>query len=313
MVAHFELNRAGNGHRPPLYFLEQGGSGPPPPPFSPTDISNLLWWLDGTDSNSMTLDGSNGLSLWTDKSGQGNNASQGTALSRPVFLINQLLFNGVSQEVRNTTNPHLISDNPWTLCLVFKAALLGDFQGLLSMTTLSNTANRAFGLGFAQSTNTSYADFYFGNLGTEVPSLHGTIPSPKTNWHYLILTHLSSGNLPANFSTVIDAATITMASTANAAPQLGRIGNDDNGFFQGALRCILFYGKAVSGVELGKLEAYLNGLVALIGSGAPMLITPPQMDSIAAATKRNWKKAALIAGSALATASAIGAALYYFL
>lgn len=53
--------------------------------FVPTDISGCLLWLRG--DLGITLNGAN-VSGWADQSGNGNNASQGTAVSQPPFATN---------------------------------------------------------------------------------------------------------------------------------------------------------------------------------------------------------------------------------
>lgn len=66
-------------------------------PFSPTDISGLLVWLK---ADALSLNDGDAVSSWTDSSGNGTHATQGTALLRPVFktsILNSLpilRFNG---------------------------------------------------------------------------------------------------------------------------------------------------------------------------------------------------------------------------
>jgi hypothetical protein len=42
-------------------------------------------WLDASDTSTITLDGSNNVSEWRDKSGNGRHSTQATALSRPAY------------------------------------------------------------------------------------------------------------------------------------------------------------------------------------------------------------------------------------
>jgi hypothetical protein len=55
--------------------------------FSSTSISGMLLWLDGADPSNTGIAPSSGtaISTWSDKSGLGNNAVQGTAGSRPTY------------------------------------------------------------------------------------------------------------------------------------------------------------------------------------------------------------------------------------
>jgi len=51
-------------------------------PFSPIDISGLTLWLDAADTTSITESGGS-VSQWDDKSGNSNNAVQGTSSAQP--------------------------------------------------------------------------------------------------------------------------------------------------------------------------------------------------------------------------------------
>lgn len=71
--------------------------------FRPWQISGLAMWLDGADAASITLDGSNNVSQWSDKSGNGRHATQGTTLNKPSYtsggMVNGIIvpsFNGVN-------------------------------------------------------------------------------------------------------------------------------------------------------------------------------------------------------------------------
>lgn len=61
--------------------------------FTPKSIAGLALWLDGSDSTTMTLNGST-VSEWRDKSGNLRHATQATAASQPTFAANHR--NGLS-------------------------------------------------------------------------------------------------------------------------------------------------------------------------------------------------------------------------
>jgi hypothetical protein len=56
--------------------------------FNPKNVLGLAAWFDASDASSVTLNGST-VSLWGDKSGNGRNAIQDTALNQPTWLTNQ--------------------------------------------------------------------------------------------------------------------------------------------------------------------------------------------------------------------------------
>lgn len=55
-------------------------------PFAPTSIAGLVLWLDASDASTVTLDGSNNVSQWNDKSGNARHATQATVLTRPNYV-----------------------------------------------------------------------------------------------------------------------------------------------------------------------------------------------------------------------------------
>ena len=61
-----------------FFLLSNGGS------FSPTDIPGLALWLDASDAATITLDGSNNVSQWNDKSGNARHVTQATVMNRPT-------------------------------------------------------------------------------------------------------------------------------------------------------------------------------------------------------------------------------------
>jgi len=70
--------------------------------FSPLSLENLELWLDPNDESTITLNGSD-VAQWDDKSGNGNDFSQGTAALQPAFL------DGTGINSKNTLD-HSVSD-----------------------------------------------------------------------------------------------------------------------------------------------------------------------------------------------------------
>ena len=78
--------------------------------FSPTDISGLQLWLK---ADSLSLNDNDAVGSWTDSSGNGNTANQGTAANKPTFkssIINGkpvVRFDGTSDFLTVTRNAGL--------------------------------------------------------------------------------------------------------------------------------------------------------------------------------------------------------------
>lgn len=70
--------------------------------WTPEHISTSLW-LDAADSSTITTV-SGAVSQWDDKSGNGRNATQGTASERPAYSTNKLVFDGTSDWMSTAAN-----------------------------------------------------------------------------------------------------------------------------------------------------------------------------------------------------------------
>ncbi len=76
--------------------------------FSPTSIPNLALWLDAADASTFTLDGSNNVEQWRDKSGGGRHVNQSTMANRPSYVTGVL--NGLPVVRPDGINDWLESD-----------------------------------------------------------------------------------------------------------------------------------------------------------------------------------------------------------
>lgn len=84
--------------------------------FIPTSIPGCQLWLDASDSTSVVLSGSN-VTQWNDKSGNGNNATQTTANSRPTYSQNGIYFSktadALAPQFLNISNRNLVRNVPY--------------------------------------------------------------------------------------------------------------------------------------------------------------------------------------------------------
>ena len=98
--------------------------------FTPKKISGLLAWYDPSDLSSVTKDGSNLVSQISDKSGNGIQLAQPTALNKPVWQSDgSILFDGVNSYLRNTTAN---IPQPFTILLVYKNVTWASGRGILT-------------------------------------------------------------------------------------------------------------------------------------------------------------------------------------
>jgi hypothetical protein len=71
--------------------------------FSPSELSNLSYWLDAQDSSTITKDGSNKVEKWADKSGNDKNATMSTENRRPTYVASDPVLNG-KPSVKNSSS-----------------------------------------------------------------------------------------------------------------------------------------------------------------------------------------------------------------
>jgi hypothetical protein len=161
-----------------------GTSSPVQAAFSPLDLSPVLW-LDAADTSTITEVGG-AVSQWDDKSGNGNDVTQGTAAYQPssgtrtLNSLNVLTFDG-SDSLVNVSLPSVSA--PYTTFIVFKLGTLdvatqylldsgnGNLQSILS--TISTT-NLRVGAGTypligsgVDTTNTYVADWVINGASSE--------------------------------------------------------------------------------------------------------------------------------------------------
>jgi hypothetical protein len=135
--------------------------------WTPLDANNLELWLDSADKQSMTIDGSDGVSEWRDKSGNGNHFIQNTSSDRPkagtreINGVNVVSFDGVNDTMlklggaiaSSVYEIHMITDIDNTaFSKILKASNSGPFDYSLNTST-----NLGLDAGVAMSANTPHS------------------------------------------------------------------------------------------------------------------------------------------------------------
>ena len=72
--------------------------------FSPSELSNLSYWLDADDISTITKDGSNKVSAWNDKSGNAKHATMATASRQPTYVASDPVLNGKPSVKSSSSN-----------------------------------------------------------------------------------------------------------------------------------------------------------------------------------------------------------------
>lgn len=159
--------------------------------FTPTDIAGLMGWWDFSDPTQMftdtglttpvTADG-DAIAGVTDKSGQANHLTQGTAGNRPLYKVNRIngwptaLFDNTNDFLSRTTYTGGAISQPDTLFLVVKVATTASFQepmdGITARQILYDADGTHWGM-YAGSTWTSSIAYSTGTTMVAVGVFNG--------------------------------------------------------------------------------------------------------------------------------------------
>jgi hypothetical protein len=207
--------------------------------FSPKKISGLKIWLDAQSQSLGTV------STWADKSGAGNNATQGTAGFRPVNTANEIygrnavVFDGVDDYLSATFGSTL--SQPITFFLVTKRTSGTTFLDGVG------AVNRAAVLSDAGQSNKT--TLYSGSNATTTST---TTALPVL---YSGLFSGASSELREN-----GGANVISTSPGTAGIDGVTIGADYSGAntLSGSVAEVIYYTRALSSTERQKVEEFLR-------------------------------------------------------
>ncbi len=235
----------------------------------PSDISNLRLWLK---ADSLSLSNNDPVATWTDSSGQGFNASQGTSGNRPLYKTS--IIQGLPVVRFDGTDDFLTLGvvDPFT-------ARTGEACTVFAIVSMTQAASTHWII--ARDTDTSAREFAFGFDGTSAPvsqisggaGLSGTTVS--AGWHYLTweldpaVTHKGYVD-GVNTETVAGAA----GPTSGDAIDIGRRGYSGfNGYAGMDLLELFAFNRRINSTEIGQMHAYAASRLAPSGLGPGMHVT----------------------------------------
>lgn len=211
----------------------------------PQTIPGLALWLDASDAGSITLDGSNNVSRWRDKSGNGRHAAQGSAANRPAYSLNAV--NGLNAITLDGTNdvmagPQLIaSDGNYTMFGVVRK---------LTNTSLAYFTSGPCGLAIGVN---GYSDRP-GFLVADVTFVYEANPL-SANTTICQSVRRQSGV----FSYKRGASSLSSSLTPTNYSAGYIIGTHAGGYFQNQIICeLLYYSTALSDSQITQIETYLT-------------------------------------------------------
>lgn len=237
--------------------------------WNPTYADQIDLWLDSSDRSSMDIDGSGGVSLWRDKSGNGNDFTQVTSSNRPKVGTRRL--NGVQVVEFDGSNDTLYKFGGTVAFNVFEIHTVTDLDSGSFQKFFKGTSS---GL-FDYSLNTS------NNIGLDA----GTSMSANTP-HSMVGPNIHGCAVNGGGSQIYTRG--STRNTANAGN--GSWGSDcwigsDTGSFaymDGSIGDIICYSKN-DGYQRQLCEGYLAwkyGLQWQLSSTHPFKNHPPYVENI---------------------------------
>jgi hypothetical protein len=247
------------------------------PPFTrpyqiPYDIANCVLWLDAKDRNTLVLDASSNVLTWYDKSGWQNDVSAGS--SRPAYSNETLVFNSNSMSVRNPTTG---SGNNFR----FDPTFLARYHTLIALhkplvTDASNTGNTglidfSYGYGSTNTRNISFPTMdgttprgYVSSMTTGATRTTSTFLENSVTTEYNIITasvQVNNFTIYRNGVVQRDVSSITAANDSftgsTSLTSIGRWGARNSNFYQGEVKEIMIFDRAISPFAVAQVEYYL--------------------------------------------------------
>jgi len=106
--------------------------------WTPAEITTDLW-LDSSDLSTITIDGSNRVGQWNDKSGNNRNLIQSTNGNKPLLVSGEITFDGVDDFLQTSGNWFLPGNPEFYVFFVYKKTT--TTKGGLFGTGVNNTLN----------------------------------------------------------------------------------------------------------------------------------------------------------------------------
>lgn len=217
----------------------------------PTTVSGLALWLDTADSGTITLNGTGRVTSWSDKSGNGCNATAGGS-SLPSFSpMGGILFNGTNNyfqtnlRVNSTTHTLIAIHKPNS---VAKNTALFRFQA-------SSVLSNYFVFPFQSSQPRGYINSGgSGILFNNSPLVDNSVPGVPN----LIIADISPvGQQVYLNGTIQSSASSPIVSFTSDQLSIGSFYSGSTEFYEGTLYELIVYNQYFEQAERQLLEGYL--------------------------------------------------------
>lgn len=224
--------------------------------FLPTSLANLKLWLDAADTGTITIE--TGVSQWDDKSGQGNDVTQGTGSLQPttntntINNLNVINFSGDTLGIAD--NASLSITNDMTVIAVLRTETTGTEQNYVSK---EDGGNRSYRFRIDNVADKLWALVSDDGSSAEVVLGNSTVP---LNTAFFATTVVSLGNEVSFFQNGVADGTPAITSTVikdnDRDFTIGSKGGTEN--FDGDIAEVIIYDRAVTAAERQQVENYLS-------------------------------------------------------
>jgi hypothetical protein len=242
---------------PALRDLILGASSASTPSFSPADISGLALWLDAADASSITLDGSNNVEQWNDKSGNARHATQATALVRPNYIFAER--NGLNVVRHTSANLAVVTANQ--SAETFYGSTRNEVTLFLVWKYTSGNAGVVVGKG---------GNAVFMSSSNVISQWNGTTYgstafAASTSWRSTVSRYDGPNGLHDSWANGTKVATQTnFTSLAVVAGSDYRLRTNNDAVSQNMdLAELLVFNRPLTDSEVGQMNTYLNSKWAL--------------------------------------------------
>ena len=219
-------------------------------PFQPIDIDGCALWLDAADPSTLTLSGSN-VTAWADKSGNGNNATQGTSARQPTAVSTGVRFTAANSNFMSMNVPFSQSHS------FFIVATMPASGGTYLI-------SRSAALGAGPSVLMYPDRIRYFDVNDDTNFLGGsTLPG-----RVLISYTRSQGVSVVGFLNGAQAFSITQSYSTNGSAVYNFLccTNGTENFYDGILSELIYFNSALGATQRQQVEGYLARKWGLQGS-----------------------------------------------
>jgi hypothetical protein len=224
---------------------------------SPLSVRGCQLWLDAADVNGNGTSVANGASVtsWTDKSGNGRNA---TATTAPTYDLptKNILFNGTNQFFNLPNGTYPFGNTPYSIFLVAYTRNSANPQWILAGG--NESTNQAIGVIFF-TTNAVWHSWWINEYRVD-NSIVNNVPA------IVNISYSTSRSIVVNGGT----ASLNSPGAARANPNgpnfIGRRPGDASQYFNGGMGECIIYNSEITTSDRQKIEGYLAWKWGLTGS-----------------------------------------------